>query len=64
MKKFGLLVSAAAAALLIGTVAAKADILISTAGPMTGQYASFGEQMQNGAEQAVKDINAAGGVLG
>ena len=64
MKKFGLLLSAAAAALLIGTAAAKADILISTAGPMTGQYASFGEQMKNGAEQAVKDINAAGGVLG
>jgi branched-chain amino acid transport system substrate-binding protein len=31
---------------------------------MTGQYAAFGEQMQKGAEQAVKDLNAAGGVLG
>jgi branched-chain amino acid transport system substrate-binding protein len=39
-------------------------ILIATAGPMTGQYAAFGEQMRLGAEQAVKDINAAGGVLG
>ncbi len=39
-------------------------ILIATAGPMTGQYATFGEQMRLGAEQAVKDINAAGGVLG
>jgi branched-chain amino acid transport system substrate-binding protein len=39
-------------------------IVIATAGPMTGQYASFGEQMRTGAEQAVKDINAAGGVLG
>jgi branched-chain amino acid transport system substrate-binding protein len=43
---------------------AKADIKISTAGPMTGQYASFGEQMQRGAEMAVADLNAAGGVLG
>ena len=40
------------------------DILIATAGPMTGQYASFGEQMRRGAEMAVRDINAAGGVLG
>jgi branched-chain amino acid transport system substrate-binding protein len=31
---------------------------------MTGQYATFGEQMKNGAEMAVADINAAGGVLG
>ncbi len=31
---------------------------------MTGQYATFGEQMKNGAELAVADINAAGGVLG
>ena len=39
-------------------------IVIAVAGPMTGQYATFGEQMRRGAEQAVKDINAAGGVLG
>ena len=44
--------------------AASADITIATAGPMTGQYASFGAQMKAGAEQAVEDINAAGGVLG
>lgn len=41
-----------------------AEILIATAGPMTGQYASFGAQMKAGAEQAVADINAAGGVNG
>ena len=39
-------------------------IVIATAGPMTGQYASFGEQMKRGAELAVADINAKGGVLG
>jgi branched-chain amino acid transport system substrate-binding protein len=44
--------------------AAHADITIATAGPMTGQYASFGAQMKAGAEQAVEDINAKGGVLG
>ena len=40
------------------------DITIGVAGPMTGQYASFGTQLKNGAEAAVADINAAGGVLG
>jgi branched-chain amino acid transport system substrate-binding protein len=43
---------------------AMADIKIGVAGPMTGQYASFGEQMKGGAEQAVADINEAGGVNG
>ena len=52
----------AAVALMAGT--AQAEITIATAGPMTGQYASFGEQMKAGAEMAVADINAAGGVLG
>lgn len=55
---------AAAALTAVSFTAARADILISTAGPMTGQYASFGEQMKRGAELAVKDINAKGGVLG
>jgi branched-chain amino acid transport system substrate-binding protein len=54
----------AAAAIALGAGTAEADIAIATAGPMTGQYAAFGEQMQKGAEQAVKDLNAAGGVLG
>jgi branched-chain amino acid transport system substrate-binding protein len=44
--------------------AAWAQIKVATAGPMTGDYATFGAQMKAGAEQAVKDINAAGGVLG
>lgn len=37
---------------------------VAVAGPITGQYASFGVQMKSGAELAVADINAAGGVLG
>ncbi len=40
------------------------NVEVATAGPMTGQYAVFGEQMKRGAEMAVADINAAGGVLG
>lgn len=40
------------------------DITVGVAGPMTGQYASFGTQLKNGAEAAIADINAAGGVMG
>ncbi len=48
-----------------GAVTASADeIVVGAAGPMTGQLAAFGEQLRRGAEMAVKDINAAGGVLG
>ena len=48
---------------LAGAASAQ-DIPIAVAGPMTGGEAAFGAQMRNGAEQAVADINAAGGVLG
>ena len=43
---------------------ARSDILIGVAGPITGQNAWYGEQMERGAAQAVADLNAAGGVLG
>ena len=55
-------VATATFALSVGT--AQAELKIATAGPMTGQYAVFGEQMRRGAELAVKDLNAKGGVLG
>jgi branched-chain amino acid transport system substrate-binding protein len=60
------LIAAVAAAAAFGAVTAKAadTITIGVAGPMTGQYAVFGEQMRRGAAQAVEDINAAGGILG
>jgi branched-chain amino acid transport system substrate-binding protein len=61
MKK--MLTSGAAIALVLCSPV-YAEITIATAGPMTGQYASFGEQMKAGAELAVEDINAAGGVNG
>lgn len=43
---------------------ASADTLVAIAGPMTGQYASSGDQIKKGAEMAIADINAKGGVLG
>ena len=63
-----LIIAAAAAALLSTGVStgaqAQGDIPIAAIGPMTGQYASFGAQFKHGAEMAVADINAAGGVNG
>jgi branched-chain amino acid transport system substrate-binding protein len=40
------------------------ELVVGVAGPMTGDLASFGAQLQHGAERAVNDINASGGVLG
>lgn len=57
-------IAAAAAAIGFGGMAAAQDIVIAAAGPMTGQYATFGEQFRRGAEMAVENINAKGGVLG
>jgi branched-chain amino acid transport system substrate-binding protein len=66
MRKYALpLIAAAAFATAIGATAAQAQSLnIATAGPMTGEYAAFGDQMRHGAQRAVLDINAKGGVLG
>jgi branched-chain amino acid transport system substrate-binding protein len=47
-----------------GAASAQDVITIGVAGPMTGQYASFGVQLRNGAELAIADINAKGGVNG
>jgi len=44
--------------------AAQAQVKFALAGPLTGSNASFGAQLKNGFEQAVADINAAGGILG
>ena len=43
---------------------ALADVKIAVGGPMTGGSAAFGAQLKQGTEQAVADINAAGGILG
>ncbi len=43
---------------------AHADITIGVAGPMSGQYAIFGEQMVHGAQAAIDEINSKGGISG
>ena len=61
IKLFGLAIGAS---LALSTAAFAQDITVAVAGPMTGGYAAFGRQLKNGAEMAVADLNAAGGVLG
>ncbi|MBX6328819.1 MAG: branched-chain amino acid ABC transporter substrate-binding protein [Pseudolabrys sp.] len=49
---------------LAATGGASAQIKMGVEGPITGPNAAFGAQLKNGAEQAVIDINAKGGILG
>jgi branched-chain amino acid transport system substrate-binding protein len=64
MKKLWLTGFLFAIGLPITNAAVAQDISVAVAGPMTGAEAVFGRQMKDGAELAVADINAAGGVLG
>jgi branched-chain amino acid transport system substrate-binding protein len=61
LKLFGLALGATFA---LSASAFAQDITVAVAGPMTGSESAFGRQLKNGAEQAVADINAAGGILG
>lgn len=53
-----------AVALAVAAAPASAQIKVGVAGPITGEYATFGKQLTDGATLAVDDINAKGGVLG
>jgi branched-chain amino acid transport system substrate-binding protein len=60
-----LLSAVATAALGFGVAGmAQAQVKIGVAGPLTGSNAAFGVQLKTGADQAVADLNAKGGVLG
>jgi branched-chain amino acid transport system substrate-binding protein len=63
MKKL-LLTGIALGAVMVLSGVAQAQIKLGVAGPITGPNAAFGAQLKNGTEQAVEDINAAGGILG
>ena len=64
MVRSGVLVFGIILAAALGASPAAAEIRIATAGPMTGVYAWAGERYQRGAELAVDNLNARGGVLG
>src|SRR5882762_11373172 len=60
----GLTFGLAAGLAIAATNYAKAEVKLAVGGPITGGSAAFGAQLKNGVEQAVEDINAAGGILG
>ena len=62
MKKY--LIAAAVIGLGLASPAIAQDVTVAVNGPMTGGEATFGTQFKSGAEAAIADINAAGGVLG
>ena len=64
MKLLKLAGLAVGASLALSSAAFAEDITIAVAGPMTGSESPVGRQLKNGAELAVADINAAGGLLG
>ena len=61
MKRISIAIMAAALAF---SGAANAQVKIGVAGPITGPNAAFGAQLVYGTQQAVDDINKAGGILG
>src|SRR5690349_5715189 len=64
MKRLTRILLPAVALMMSAAMARADDLTVAMVGPMTGQYAAFGEQMRRGAEMAVQDINAKGGVMG
>jgi len=64
MKPLKLIGLALGAAVTLSTAALAEDITIAVAGPMTGTESAFGRQLKNGAEMAIEQLNASGGVLG
>jgi branched-chain amino acid transport system substrate-binding protein len=65
MKTLMTLGFALATALALGACSKGDDtIKFGVGGPMTQSNAAFGAQLKNGAEQAIADINEAGGILG
>jgi len=56
--------AAAPAASDNSAAAAAETIKIGTIGPITGSYANYGLSVQGGAEIAIEEINAAGGIAG
>jgi branched-chain amino acid transport system substrate-binding protein len=63
MKRMATLVLALGATLACAACS-EAEVKMGISAPMTGPNAAFGAQLTKGTEQAVEDINAAGGILG
>lgn len=48
---------------VFASMPANADVILGVAGPITGGNAAFGDQLVNGVNVAVEDLNAKGGLL-
>jgi branched-chain amino acid transport system substrate-binding protein len=64
INRFGIAFGLASGLAIAAATTAQAQIKFGVAGPITGGSAAFGAQIRNGVEQAVEDINAAGGIMG
>ena len=64
LRTFKKTISLIAAFLMLGTLSAKTEVIVASAGPMTGDLAVFGEQLKYGAEMWEKDVNSKGGING
>ena len=64
MKSLKLIGLTLGASLALSAAAFAQELTVAVAGPMTGGESAFGRQMRNGAEMAIADLNAGGGVLG
>ena len=56
--------TALVALLALPPAPARAEILVGVAGPLSGPNAALGEQLKRGAQRAIDDINATGGLRG
>jgi branched-chain amino acid transport system substrate-binding protein len=63
MKLFKLVHLTLSATVMLSSAALAQDLTVAVAASMTGSEAAIGGQFRNGAEQAVADLNAAGGLL-
>ncbi|WP_117193582.1 branched-chain amino acid ABC transporter substrate-binding protein [Rhizobium terrae] len=59
-----MLLGATALASLLSAQLAHAEIVIGLIAPLTGPVAAYGDQVRNGAETAIAEINKKGGILG
>lgn len=64
MSRFCYTLWAAAVVMALSPLAARAEITIGLATPLTGPYAWSGEHVLQGVRRAVVDLNEQGGVLG
>ncbi|MDR0251742.1 MAG: branched-chain amino acid ABC transporter substrate-binding protein [Brucellaceae bacterium] len=62
--RFKFLSGVALAAVIACTATAQAELLMGVGAPMTGPNATYGQQILKGAEAAIAEINANGGING